>query len=103
MTTDDIVILGVKTWITSRLMIAFIFPLLNYHVLHTEINNEVIHIVILYHLIVFRLFRHDIFVDLQYNKFLEQSKSEEGLQLWADIKVALRKQIEEKPISLSGI
>ncbi|XP_063684670.1 uncharacterized protein LOC134818889 isoform X9 [Bolinopsis microptera] len=45
--------------------------------------------------------QHDIFVDLQYNKFLEQSKSDAGLQLWADIKVALRKQIEEKPISLS--
>ena len=49
-----------------------------------------------------KFFRHDIFVDLQYDKFVNQSKSEEGQKLWQDIKVALRKQIEEKPISLSG-
>lgn len=48
------------------------------------------------------IFRQDIFVDLQYDKFVNQSNTDDGQKLWQDIKVALRKQIEEKPISLSG-
>ncbi|KAL5269357.1 hypothetical protein ACHWQZ_G002997 [Mnemiopsis leidyi] len=45
--------------------------------------------------------QQDIFVDLQYDKFVNQSNTDDGQKLWQDIKVALRKQIEEKPISLS--
>lgn len=46
---------------------------------------------------------HDTFVDLQYEELQKMQTTEEGEQFWADIKVALEKQITEKPISLSGL
>ena len=45
----------------------------------------------------------DGFLVNQYDTFDETRTTEEGLQMWSDIKLAVEKQLEEKPISISGL